>query len=685
VTQLTRKLRHQRRPGKAPFAKGFASLRHRQQDESGAILILALVFLVAVSLIVIALLSLVGTSLTATASFTTERINETAATNAVNLAIQESRVTFAGQMQNAFGGATAAMPAQPSACWFSGGTPQQPPPIANQPQYYVWCSMIWQPFNTNTRTVTYSACLSSVSNVLCTLNPTLQVIEVFDDYPPGVGVPLVNPVQCNFYNYCGQSMTQVSWQWKPTVPVVTSISPTTTSIAGGTTVTITGTGFLHGSSVNFTEESGGTPTSNNVVVTVPASQVTASNCTGPNNTCTTLSLPAPSVTAGVPSGSLSASYFVTVTTPGMPTSGGIPTPGATSQFVQPGGVLNYTTVKPTVTGISGPVEVGGVPGGNITGGTTVTITGTGFFSASNFAAQVWFYCDTATNSSCSGASAVMASNVNVSSDTSLTAVTPAVTAAGNWYVQVDTIGGNSTQPPTLDFNYGVQVPIIINLSPSSGAAGTQININGGNFLSGSTVAFYLDQGGNQSGSAIPATAVINSPTSMTVTVPNSGLTANSQYFPVITLPAIQGYNGPTSSQPYNEPADIFTFTVVTPTVNVTYPDPVNNVHYYATGGGGRTVWSGPITGTASSNSTGTISTTAVAIEDTTKNLWWNGTSFSATSQTFVAATGTTSWSYTFPTSDFNGQNAGDHYSVIGEATDSLNNHGTSAAATFRFG
>jgi hypothetical protein len=519
---------------------------------------------------------------------------------------------------------------------------------------------------------------------VCAASPTLQVIEVFDDYPPGVGVPLVNPVQCNFYNYCGQSMTQVSWQWKPTVPVVTSISPTTTSIAGGTTVTITGTGFLHGSSVNFTEESGGTPTSNNVVVTVPASQVTASNCTGPNNTCTTLSLPAPSVTAGVPSGSLSASYFVTVTTPGMPTSGGIPTPGATSQFVQPGGVLNYTTVKPTVTGISGPVEVGGVPGGNITGGTTVTITGTGFFSASNFAAQVWFYCDTATNSNCSGASAVMASNVNVSSDTSLTAVTPAVTAPGNWYVQVDTIGGNSTQPPTLDFNYGVQVPIIINLSPSSGAAGTQINITGGNFLTGSTVAFYLDQNGNQSGSPIPASAVINSPTSMTVTVPNSGLTANNQYFPVITLPTIQGYNGPTSSQPYNEPADIFTFQVVTPTVNVSYP--VNGTRYAATGSFNRTAWTGPIAGTAASNSTGTISTTAVAIEDTSTNRWWNGTSFSATSQTFVAATGTTSWSYSLLTvAKLNAQNAGDSYTVTAEATDSLNNQGTSATITFRYG
>ncbi len=85
-----------------------ASSRRGQQDDAGAILILALVFLVAVSLIVMTLLTFVGASLKATISFSSERVNETAATNAVNLAIQESRVTFAGQMQNAFGGKTAA-------------------------------------------------------------------------------------------------------------------------------------------------------------------------------------------------------------------------------------------------------------------------------------------------------------------------------------------------------------------------------------------------------------------------------------------------------------------------------------------------------------------------------------------------------------------------------------------------
>ena len=70
------------------------SSRPSSRDESGAILVLALVFLVAVSLIVVGMLSWVGTSLIATASFTNERSAETAATSAVNLAIQKFSLHF---------------------------------------------------------------------------------------------------------------------------------------------------------------------------------------------------------------------------------------------------------------------------------------------------------------------------------------------------------------------------------------------------------------------------------------------------------------------------------------------------------------------------------------------------------------------------------------------------------------
>ena len=225
------------------------------QDEEGAVLILALIFLVAVSLIVVALLSWVGTSLTATSTFASERSVESATTSTMNLAIQNTRYTFATQLLNA---------SPPQACWYgTGGTPQQPPPLNGQ-QIDVWCSMVWQPFTADTRTITYSACPSTETSTQCAATPTLQAVVTFDDYAPGIGVPTANPVQCSLTGFCGQSLTQNSWQWNPVVPSVSLISPTTATVNGTNastqqpqTVTITGSGFVQGASnVNFVQETG---------------------------------------------------------------------------------------------------------------------------------------------------------------------------------------------------------------------------------------------------------------------------------------------------------------------------------------------------------------------------------------------------------------------------------------------
>ena len=111
-----------------------------------------------------------------------------------------------------------------------------------------------------------------------------------------------------------------------------------------------------------------------------------------------------------------------------------------------------------------------------------------------------------------------------------------------------------------------------------------------------------------------------------------------------------------------------------PTVTITYP--VNGTIY-------GTDWTGTITGTASSNSgTGTtVKTTQVAIEDTTSKLWWTGTSFSSTSQTFVTAGGTTNWSLALPVGKLTSANT---YTIIAKATDSLGNTGTSATVSFTY-
>jgi hypothetical protein len=411
--------------------------------------------------------------------------------------------------------------------------------------------MVWQPSSTNTRQITYSACQAvvnglPVSGPTCAANPLLQAVVTFDDYTTPVVAPAPTPVPCNVTGLCGQSMTLNSWQWNPTVPTVSSISPTTSSIAGGATLTVTGTGFVPGSTVNFVQESNNVPTSANVVVLAqPATCVTVL----PNNTCTQLTVTTPAVTSGT-------DYFVTVSTP-----------GGTSPYVNTVGTtdlddLQYTTFQPTITAISGPNMTGNTPQGSVGGGSTITLTGTGFFNATNFAAQVSFR---------SGANTAQATNVVVNSPTSLTATSPAVTSTGDWYVVVSTIGGSSTST-SFNFLYGAQVPLVINTTPTTGGpsskpAVSSVSITGSNFLgnNATSVAFYTGSITSTnycslfSSGIAASTPNVTSSTALTVTLPTGtkGLVKGTAYF-IIVATTVSGTQY--CSQPYNQPADTFTYT-----------------------------------------------------------------------------------------------------------------------------
>ena len=110
-----------------------------------------------------------------------------------------------------------------------------------------------------------------------------------------------------------------------------------------------------------------------------------------------------------------------------------------------------------------------------------------------------------------------------------------------------------------------------------------------------------------------------------------------------------------------------------PTASITYP--VDGTTY-------GTDWSGTITGTASSAASTTVASTQVAIEDTSATKWWNGTAFAASSQTFVGATGDTTWLFALGTENLT---SGDSYSVVAQATDSAGNLGTSSTVSFTYG
>ena len=125
----------------------------------GSSLVLALVFLVAVSLIVMGLLGWLGTSLNASAVFSNQRNVDNAATNAVNLAIQNTRYSFDQPPPYSLLDASS-----PQSCL----SPAYPVDNGSG-SVAVYCTMVWQPNGANaytvnqdgySRVITYSACLS---------------------------------------------------------------------------------------------------------------------------------------------------------------------------------------------------------------------------------------------------------------------------------------------------------------------------------------------------------------------------------------------------------------------------------------------------------------------------------------------------------------------------------------------
>ena len=194
-------------------------------------------------------------------------------------------------------------------------------------------------------------------------------------------------------------------------------------------------------------------------------------------------------------------------------------------------LASSTPPQPTITSIT-PTS------GLTSGGTSVSITGTGFTSG----ATVMF-------------GTVTATAVTVSSSTSLTAVSPAE-SAGTVQVTVTTAGGTSATSSADQFTY-VAVPTVTSISPTSGptSGGTSVTITGTNFTSSATVDF---------GSTAATSVTYNSATSLTavspaesagavdVTVTTTGGTSATSsadqftYVAVPTVTSISPTSGPTS-------------------------------------------------------------------------------------------------------------------------------------------
>ena len=227
------------------------------------------------------------------------------------------------------------------------------------------------------------------------------------------------------------------------VPTVTAISPAAGPTSGGTVVTITGTNFSYVSEVDFD----GTSATYSVD---SSTQITAF---------------APAESAGT--------VDITVTT-----AGGISTTSGSDEFI----FLD----APTVTAVS-PAA------GSTSGGTSVTITGTGF----SYVSAVEF-------------EGTPATSYTVDSSTQITATAPAE-SADTVDVTVTTAGGISTTSGSDEFTY-LDVPTVTGISPAAGTTdgGTSVTITGTNFSYVSAVDF---------GGTAATSYTIDSSTEITATSP----------------------------------------------------------------------------------------------------------------------------------------------------------------------
>jgi hypothetical protein len=293
----------------------------------------------------------------------------------------------------------------------------------------------------------------------------------------------------------------------PGTPSVTSISPSTGTLLGGTQVTISGSNFIGATAVMF----GSTPITGfqinsgasitavtpavstagpvTVSVTVTSGASTLTSTGGPTFTYTT---PPPVVNSISPStgstaggtavtiagqnftgatavtigGTSVSSFAVTndgqITAITAPHAAGIgltvqvTTPSGNGTGVAPAGVYTYGTPAPTVLSIT-------PNSGAVGGGQSVTITGTAFTGTTS----VTFGGTTATS-------------FNVVSDTSITAVTPSH-AAGIVSVAVTTAAGTGTGSNL--YSYAASPPTVASISPNTGTTlgGTAVTITGTNF------------------------------------------------------------------------------------------------------------------------------------------------------------------------------------------------------------
>jgi hypothetical protein len=177
------------------------------RNEAGAILILALLYIIVVSLVVAALTTWASSDLKNTTGFDAASSLHYAASSATEVAIQSMRFDPIPQATP-----TKGVTSPIGECWVpaSGSTSTL---LIDTISVTVWCTSTENLTSPSTRVVDLYTCLSSVTSSNCQTSSVLAAEVDFNDYPRG-GLPTMT-VQCNFLApvTCGNGITLVSWDW----------------------------------------------------------------------------------------------------------------------------------------------------------------------------------------------------------------------------------------------------------------------------------------------------------------------------------------------------------------------------------------------------------------------------------------------------------------------------------------
>jgi hypothetical protein len=210
-----------RRSGDPEYVGGKTSLAgHRVRSDSGAVMILALVYFISMSLIIAALARESTNDLSNTSKFTYAFALQNAAGSATEVAINFDRyasqplitpVPITGTSNNPAISCLGPS-ATPSSLTFDNGPTSDPTQFVNT--ISVWCSTVWDPSSSDTRVVTFCAYPSGISGSAgsastCVAGAILKAVVTFDDYPSSLAASI--DAQCNVW--CGTGESVSTWDW----------------------------------------------------------------------------------------------------------------------------------------------------------------------------------------------------------------------------------------------------------------------------------------------------------------------------------------------------------------------------------------------------------------------------------------------------------------------------------------